>query len=328
MTEVIEHKHVWYDWADGAACPININDRWQEELPGHTVDEYDKLEQSILSNGCLDPIDLNRGYVAMDGMTRFEICQKHQIGFWFRVWDTIEEDDDSRYFMWSRQLQRRNLDEIARRRGILAILKIENVRHGVVTASEMEGGDEETEDVETPDSLTASREVRQSVAEQAGVSQATVGRAIQDQKIIDGLTKHVKKHATDPAEKITSAELKKLDSCESLGEIETELRMTRSDTLRDAWHRVMGKPLTAKRTPKQETNGESVVASEKTPLEEFRLKTKGLQKSLVSIASTVLEIGKLFPGDTEGAAINEILGKAGVALEQWRNKHAKDKAVA
>ena len=76
------------------------------------TDEYTCLEQSILAEGCRDPIITWNGII-IDGHHRFKICKKHKIDF-----QTVQKEFASRdeviLWMIQNQLGRRNLSDLQR----------------------------------------------------------------------------------------------------------------------------------------------------------------------------------------------------------------------
>ena len=76
-------------------------------------EEYERLEKSIIANGCRSPIYVWRGYV-IDGFYRYEICQKHGIGFKTK---TIVLKSKAEVISWicSRHLNKQNIPEETRR---------------------------------------------------------------------------------------------------------------------------------------------------------------------------------------------------------------------
>ena len=91
---------------------IKIDEELSGLIPPLTEDEYSRLEQSILDEGCRDAIIL-WGNIIVDGHNRYRICQKHNISF-----RTLQKEfatkDDVKLWMLQNQLSRRNLSDLAR----------------------------------------------------------------------------------------------------------------------------------------------------------------------------------------------------------------------
>jgi hypothetical protein len=99
-----------------------IDKEFEELLPVLTPEEFERLEQSILKNGMLDPIKVweepdTGKYIIIDGHNRYKILKKHNIGF--KYWedykimyaDELPTRDDVKHWMLEQQLGRRNLSE-------------------------------------------------------------------------------------------------------------------------------------------------------------------------------------------------------------------------
>jgi hypothetical protein len=72
-----------------------------------TEEEYNNLEQSIVTEGCRDALVLWNGYL-IDGHNRYEICTKHGIEF-KTIEKPFESRNDVRIWILQNQLSRRNL---------------------------------------------------------------------------------------------------------------------------------------------------------------------------------------------------------------------------
>lgn len=92
---------------------IKINPEFRDLLPPLREDEYKGLEESILREGCRDPI-LLWDNVIIDGHNRHEICSKHEVRFnTKRI--TFESDVHARVWIRRTQLkERRNLSDADR----------------------------------------------------------------------------------------------------------------------------------------------------------------------------------------------------------------------
>lgn len=94
-------------------------------LPVLTLEESERLEQSILKNGMLDPIKVweepgTGRYVIIDGHNRYRILKKHNISlkYWedYKIMyaDELQNRDEVKQWMLEQQLGRRNLSEAER----------------------------------------------------------------------------------------------------------------------------------------------------------------------------------------------------------------------
>lgn len=110
---------------------IIIDKEFQSLIPPLTAEEYDRLEESILNEGCRDAIvvweehkvhyDDLTGYtdviphppVIIDGHNRYEICTRHNIPF-NTVYADLSDRDEVKLWMMKNQLARRNLNDFQR----------------------------------------------------------------------------------------------------------------------------------------------------------------------------------------------------------------------
>ena len=100
----------------------NIDTEFSTLIPPLNADEYSRLEQSIIDEGCRDAIILWNNII-IDGHNRYRICKKHNLPY-----KTITRDFASRQdviiWMLQNQLSRRNLTDFQR---IEIVRKSENL---------------------------------------------------------------------------------------------------------------------------------------------------------------------------------------------------------
>ena len=91
---------------------MRIDDEFASLIPALREDEYQRLETSILNEGCRDAIVL-WGEIIVDGHNRYNICTKHNIPF-----NTVQKEfasrDEVKLWMLQNQLSRRNLSDFDR----------------------------------------------------------------------------------------------------------------------------------------------------------------------------------------------------------------------
>lgn len=91
---------------------ILIDSEFQNLIPPLSTDERERLEKSILEEGCRDALIL-WGNTLIDGHNRYEICTRHEIPF-----ETVQRyfasRDDAKLWMMQNQLARRNLGDMQR----------------------------------------------------------------------------------------------------------------------------------------------------------------------------------------------------------------------
>lgn len=109
---------------------LNIDDlvidkEFEDLLPVLTLEEFERLEQSILKNGMLDPIKVweepnTERYIIIDGHNRYKILKKNNISlnYWdnYKIMyaDELPTRDDVKRWMLEQQLGRRNLSDTER----------------------------------------------------------------------------------------------------------------------------------------------------------------------------------------------------------------------
>ena len=91
---------------------ITINEDFAKLIPPLTEDEYSRLEQTILEEGCRDALIL-WGDILIDGHNRYRICTEHNIPYETRQ---LEFENREEVLLWimRNQLSRRNLNDFQR----------------------------------------------------------------------------------------------------------------------------------------------------------------------------------------------------------------------
>ena len=85
-----------------------INEEFAKLIPPLSGDELDRLEQSLLNEGCLNPIIVWNNTI-IDGHHRYTICIKHNISFNVIEKSELETELDVKLWMINNQFSRRNL---------------------------------------------------------------------------------------------------------------------------------------------------------------------------------------------------------------------------
>jgi N6-adenosine-specific RNA methylase IME4 len=88
---------------------IIINEELKALLPPLTSDEYKTLEESIIENGCREPLIVWND-ILIDGHNRFEICSKHNIDYQIKEIHA-ENIDEVKVWIIDNQKGRRNLTD-------------------------------------------------------------------------------------------------------------------------------------------------------------------------------------------------------------------------
>lgn len=90
-----------------------LDDEFEHLIPPLSSEENQMLEESLLQNGCRDPLSIWDGTI-LDGYNRYRICQKHNIPYRTVTID-IDDRDEAINWICSNQMARRNISEETRR---------------------------------------------------------------------------------------------------------------------------------------------------------------------------------------------------------------------
>ncbi len=91
---------------------IQVDEEFAGLIPPLSEDEYSRLEQSILEEGCREAIIVWDG-VIVDGHNRYRICTAHNIPYRTESKD-FRSREDAMLWMLQNQLARRNLNDFQR----------------------------------------------------------------------------------------------------------------------------------------------------------------------------------------------------------------------
>jgi len=92
---------------------LSINKEFQDLIPPLSAEELVGLEQSILSDGCREPLIVWNNMI-IDGHHRYTICCKHNIPFETCQIKGLESELDVKLWMINNQFSRRNLSTATR----------------------------------------------------------------------------------------------------------------------------------------------------------------------------------------------------------------------
>lgn len=147
---------------------LTIKPEFHDLIPPISSEEYQLLEESLLNEGCREVL-VTWNDCILDGHNRYEICQKHNIGF--KVFEKeFDSEDEAKVWIIRNQLARRNLPTYERGRLLLALkpLIMEKARE------KQRGGQG---GVLLPQiSAKAKIETREELAKAAGVSHDTISK--------------------------------------------------------------------------------------------------------------------------------------------------------
>lgn len=102
---------------------LTVDKEFEDLLPVLTPEELEKLENSILKYGLLDPIKIwqesdTDKWIIIDGHNRYNILKKHKIDwrYWqdYKIMGELETREDVKQWMLEQQLGRRNLSPAER----------------------------------------------------------------------------------------------------------------------------------------------------------------------------------------------------------------------
>jgi len=151
-----------------------IDPEFRGIIPSLSDDEYQQLEQNILSEQkCRDAILMWDG-VIIDGHNRFYICVKHGIEFEVREME-FESREEVKLWILENQLGRRNLTDAMRIE--IALGKAEMLRERAREKQSQAGGDKISPGALLSKSSKANEErinVQKTLAKEAGVSAGTL----------------------------------------------------------------------------------------------------------------------------------------------------------
>jgi len=98
---------------------IQIDPEFKDLISPLTTDELSLLEESIKSEGCLDPLSIWNG-ILVDGHNRYQICKSNKIPFQVRE-KQFKDRDSAMEWIIRNQLARRNITMYTRTKLVLAL---------------------------------------------------------------------------------------------------------------------------------------------------------------------------------------------------------------
>lgn len=109
---------------------LNINPVFRHLVPALTADERTRLEESIINEGCRDPIVIwtGTGYI-IDGHNRYDICRRHAIVY-STVGKEFANEEEAKGWIIKNQLARRNLTSDQRNYLLGMLYNTEKKHHG------------------------------------------------------------------------------------------------------------------------------------------------------------------------------------------------------
>jgi len=104
---------------------IKIDSEFKELIPALSQEEFNQLEQNILSEGCRDPLVLWNDTL-IDGHNRYEICKKCQLQFTIKRFTDIDfkTKHDVKKWIINNQFGRRNISAYTRSKLALELKEV------------------------------------------------------------------------------------------------------------------------------------------------------------------------------------------------------------
>jgi hypothetical protein len=170
---------------------LTINPEFHSLIPPISAEEYQLLEESITNEGCRDAI-VTWDNCILDGHNRYEICQKHHIGF-HTLEKEFDTEDEAKIWIIHNQLGRRNLtrEQISYLIGLRYNLEKKEVGH-----PENQCGH-----------FGHIKRTAEKIAEETGVSARTVRRDAKFAKAVDELPSEEKQKVLAGKSKKTKKEI-------------------------------------------------------------------------------------------------------------------------
>ena len=182
---------------------LKVDEEFSTMFPPLEEDEYRGLEESLMQDGCTDPLIVWHGAI-IDGNNRFKICTEHGIPFLYEEKDDLPDRGAVKVWMAKRQLARRNLNAYQKSRMALMLepklreeaRERQGNRNDLLNipknSSESSGSSsEDAKRKERGSRLPAAkdRETRERLADIAGVSSNTINKVKKIEAAADDETK-------------------------------------------------------------------------------------------------------------------------------------------
>lgn len=171
------------------ASRLIIDPEFKELIPPLTADEYARLEQSILDEGCRDALVVWNN-ILIDGHNRYQICTEHNIPFTTANKDFADRND-VKLWMMQNQLARRNLNDAQR---VAVVHKFEDAVKAKALERQLAGVSQQQGDLRVNLPEGGKGRARDELGSMAGVSGRTYERA---SKVLDEAPEVISKAMTD-----------------------------------------------------------------------------------------------------------------------------------
>ena len=159
------------DYGDNIPANINIDDEFKNLIPPLTQEEYNGLEESILSEGCRDALVVWNDTL-VDGHNRYRICKEHNVPF-RTVEKEFENRNDALEWIIKNQFGRRNLPAYERAR---LALKLKPVFAEKAKENQRIGAEMTNTGCQKSDKAVAGVDTKKELAAVAGLSHDTIAK--------------------------------------------------------------------------------------------------------------------------------------------------------
>ena len=148
---------------------LKIDEEFKQLIPSLSKDEYKKLEELIIDEGCRDPLVLWDDII-LDGHNRYKICTKHGLIF-STVHKNLDDRNAAKVWIIKNQLGKRNVSSYDK---VRLNLEMEDIIEARKKAKEKQalGGKEKV----SQKSAKPPIDVRELIAKKSGVSHDTVDK--------------------------------------------------------------------------------------------------------------------------------------------------------
>lgn len=160
---------------------LTISEALEHVMPPLQEMELTLLTQSLLSDGCRDPLVVWNGMI-IDGHNRYRICQEHSIPFTY-VEMNFEDETEAREWIIRNQLARRNVPDYVRCEMVLPL------EEKLKAQAKKRQGWKKADVLPNLEEGNGKRTTLHTLANMAGVSNGTFDKA---KKLIDGADEETK----------------------------------------------------------------------------------------------------------------------------------------
>ena len=160
---------------DRLSPELTVDEEFAGLIPQLSDEEYQRLERSILSEGCREAIIVWHNTI-IDGHNRYRICRMHDIPYRIERREFVS-DNDAKLWMLNNQLGRRNLTDFQR---IEMVRKCEDVVKARAKERQLFGlaQNKNTVREKLPERAKEGKRATEELGEMAGVSRKTYEHAV------------------------------------------------------------------------------------------------------------------------------------------------------